>query len=112
MDMTLTLLGFCFSFFFLLLSYWKEDHFLHVIGTVSMFIMATIVAGTSIQTSGMEISAIQMVQNATGNFSLYSYSPVMYSNGVFAEGLGIGLLVAVFTAVQYLYFTMSFKGAS
>jgi hypothetical protein len=109
MDMILSLLGFAFSFFFVLLSYWKEDKFLNVIGTISLFIMAMIVASTNFQTTVNEVAAIQTLSNATGNFTVYSYAPRMYTNGVFAEGLGIGLLVAVFSAVQYLYFSMSFK---
>jgi hypothetical protein len=91
------------------LSYWKEDKFLNVIGTISLMIMSAILAGTSVQTSTNEIAAIQTLSNATGNFTLYSYAPRMFTNGVFLEGLGIGLLMAVFSAIQYLYFSMSFK---
>lgn len=107
MDMTLTLLGVSFSLFFILLSYWKEDKFLNVIGSISLFIMATILAGTGLQTESIAPTVTNVTFNGT-SYIVSAQSP-QAATQVWYESLGMGLMIAVFTAIQYLYFSMSFK---
>lgn len=112
MDMILFAIGFSFSFFFILLSYWKEDKQLHVIGTASLLILFIVLTGTSIQNTSFVLSSTQLINNVTGNFSINTYTPKVYTEGVFYENIGIGVMLVIFTALEYLYFALVYKFSS
>ena len=109
MDLTLFVIGLSFSFFFILLSYCKEDKNLHIIGTISLMIFFIILTGTSVQNTNLVLSSTQLINNVTGNFSINTYTPQVYTEGVFYENIGIGTMLVIFTALEYLYFALVYK---
>jgi hypothetical protein len=107
MNALLYLVSFSFSFFFILISYWKEDKNLNVIGSISLMIVTLILVGTSIQlTNYVPVNQVT-ISNATGNYTSLSYEPRNYNYGVFLESMGIGFFMSIFIILQYLYFHLS-----
>jgi len=112
-NLLLYLIGFPFSFFFILLSYWKEDRILNIIGSLSAFTLVLILIGTGIQI--VELKQISQISyNYTNNVTInFAYSPQVFSYEVsYLENLGIGLMIAVIIAIQYLYFTFVYSEVS
>lgn len=96
MNIILLMLIFPFSLFVLLMSYWKEDKILHLIGSIAMMLTAaTLLTGVQIP-----YSVIDGVGGVlTGNFNAV---------GVY-EGYGIGLMLFVLNLVQMFYFSARFE---
>jgi hypothetical protein len=64
---------------------------------------------TGIQITTLNPNLYVTTSNATGNYTIVSYSAQNYNYGVFYESLGIGVLFGIFAAIQYLYFSWSHK---
>lgn len=111
MDLIITLIGFSFSFFFILLSYWKEDRNLNIIGSISAFTMCVIMIGTSIQTTTLVPTTSTLTteiidENVTVTTEEIGYEMQIFNQGLFLESSGIALMMAIFVILQYLYFTL------
>jgi hypothetical protein len=95
------------------MSYWKEDKTLNIIGSFSLIIISIILVGTSVQSTDLMPSSITYISNVTNyTYTEISYSPVLYNQGTFYENLGIGVMLVIFTAIQYLYFSVAYKFAA
>lgn len=112
MDIFLLAISFTFSFFFLLLSYWKEDRILNIIGSFALLTIATTLAVTGIQVNS-RLNYTLLINNTTDVVANYttSYNSVDQVSGL-AESLGAGFVIVIFTAFQYLYFNWAFKEAN
>lgn len=64
---------------------------------------------TGIQITSLNPTLYVTTSNATGNYTSITYAAGNYNYGVFYENLGIGVLFAIFSAIQYLYFSWSHK---
>jgi hypothetical protein len=119
-DLILFVIGLSFSFFFILLSYWKEDKNLHIIGSVTLMILFIILTGTGVQSTGLVTAAQSSLETTIGNATVYNktmsvisaYNAQIYNNGVFYEHIGIGVMLVIFTALEYLYFALVYKFSS
>jgi hypothetical protein len=113
MDLILYLFGFSFSFFFLLLSYWKEDRILNIFGSISLMIICLILIGTSVQEINLVPTSSVVTTDPDTNATItnVTYTQQPQNHGMYLESLGFGLMMFVFTAIQYLYFTMSHEVA-
>lgn len=99
MNLTLFLIGFVFSLFYLILGYWKEDFNLHFIGSISLLMTAMFLF------TGIQVTEIVTPHNAT----LGNYTTVVKWEGSFYEGMGIGILIAVFDVIQMFYFSARYR---
>lgn len=109
MDLLLFGIGTSFSFFFLVLSYWKEDRIFNIFGSLSLMTMILILIGTGIQTGGTATTAF-VISNETDVVTNNTMTYSTVENIVdFNQSVGIGLLMFIFISLQYLYFNMVYK---
>lgn len=109
MDALLFIFGIPFSFFFLILSYWKEDRNFNIYGSMSLLIMAGCLI-TGIQTTSQGFQSIvvtdsigTVLTNNTVTFNKIENVANLY------ECIGVALFMVLFTAIQYLYFTIVYN---
>ena len=111
MDLLLFAFSFPFSFFFIILSYWKEDRNLNIIGSLSLVTVALILLGSGLQQTEIVKTTLLTVVNTTYNYTTNTTATNVTSRGFWFESFGIGLLVVLFTLIQFLYFILMYDYA-
>lgn len=99
MNILIAAIGFPFSFFLLLMAYWKEDKILEQLGSLSLLIMAMALA-TGMQT----YYVVPLANNTVANYTEVNVNAVSVYEGIF-----LMVLISVIDLLQYFYFSHLFE---
>lgn len=77
---------------------------------MSLVILFIVLIGTSVQSTGLVLANVTTTETVAGNVTTIVttnvYESQIYQEGVFMVSLGIGLMLSIFTIIQYLWFSL------